>query len=326
MPIFSIIIPVYNAEKTINRSIDSVLNQTMQDFEIIVVDDGSTDSSYQILQAYSYKSKKIKSYTQKNQGPGKTRNFAISKATGFYIAFLDADDYWETNFLEKIVEFSHALTDDIIYLDVIKERMDGSIIYRSKNYLLHNLSKEELIKYQMAGKLPWGMIKVIKREKLNGFASLFTTLNVGEEAIFSYEVLRNSNDISFVDTPIYHYVQSSAGQHKKGNNDPWAPLVDSWVEYLKTNGNYDEFKSTINSLALKALCISMYRYATTNSIFKSSKKIKNKYIEYKLKYDLSDINIDVIDKKTKIILCLLKIKLYIPIIVASKIRKKRLDY
>lgn len=100
MVFFSIIIPLYNKEKHIEETLKSVFNQTFTDYEIIIINDGSTDESENIVR--SFNSEKIKLYNQKNQGVSTARNLGIEKANGKLIAFLDADDYWFPNHLETI--------------------------------------------------------------------------------------------------------------------------------------------------------------------------------------------------------------------------------
>lgn len=100
----SVIIPTYNREKTIKRSINSVLNQTIEDFEIIVVDDRSTDSTKEIIREYQKKDNRIKYVINKNlKGPAGARNMGIREACGKYIAFLDSDDKWEEFHLEDSI-------------------------------------------------------------------------------------------------------------------------------------------------------------------------------------------------------------------------------
>jgi glycosyltransferase involved in cell wall biosynthesis len=97
---FSIVIPLYNKEKYIKRAITSVLDQTIQDFEIIVVNDGSTDNSTNIVKSIT--DNRIKLINQENQGVSVARNTGIENTKNEYIAFLDADDKWEPYFLEEI--------------------------------------------------------------------------------------------------------------------------------------------------------------------------------------------------------------------------------
>ena len=105
-PLVSVIIPVYNASKTIGATLDSVLNQTYKNLEILAVNDCSTDDSLKILEEYAKKDKRLKVLTNpENLRVAKTRNFAIEKATGDYIAFVDADDIWDLTKLEKQLAF-----------------------------------------------------------------------------------------------------------------------------------------------------------------------------------------------------------------------------
>ena len=100
MPVISVVIPVYNKEKFIENTIYSVLNQTLSDFELIIVDDSATDKSLSIID--SIKDKRIKTYSIKNSGVSKSRNYGVEKSTSNLIAFLDADDLWKNNHLEQL--------------------------------------------------------------------------------------------------------------------------------------------------------------------------------------------------------------------------------
>ena len=100
MPVISVVIPVYNKEKFIENTIYSVLNQTLSDFELIIVDDSSTDQSLSIID--SINDKRIKTYSIKNSGVSKSRNYGVEKSSSNLIAFLDADDLWKNNHLEQL--------------------------------------------------------------------------------------------------------------------------------------------------------------------------------------------------------------------------------
>lgn len=102
-PLVSVIIPTYNCARYITEAIESVLNQTCKDFEIIIIDDGSTDNTGNIINDYIEKNYTIKYFYQKNKGPAAARNNGLSKARGEYIAFLDSDDIWLPEFLHKLV-------------------------------------------------------------------------------------------------------------------------------------------------------------------------------------------------------------------------------
>lgn len=120
----SVIIPIYNASDYLRPAIDSVIYQTLAEIEIICVDDGSTDSSLEILKEYQKNDDRVRIVTEVNAGPGLARNNGLNRARGEYIAFLDADDFFEPNFLETLYE--RAKRDD---LDIV---ISGYDIYNSK--------------------------------------------------------------------------------------------------------------------------------------------------------------------------------------------------
>ena len=111
MPKVSVIIPVYNVEKYLRECLNSVINQTLKDIEIILVDDGSTDSSLSICQEYAKKDDRIIVLTQQNQGAAVARNNGIKIAKGEYLSILDSDDYFDLSMLEKL--YNKAVKDDL---------------------------------------------------------------------------------------------------------------------------------------------------------------------------------------------------------------------
>ncbi|UPZ13611.1 glycosyltransferase family 2 protein [Flavobacterium humidisoli] len=118
MAFFSIIIPLYNKENYVENTVQSVLDQTFQDFEIIVVNDGSTDKSEEKLT--QYKDSRIQYYSKKNEGVSTARNYGIEKAIANFITFLDADDYWHPMFLETIFHNISKLPDQKVFSAAIE--------------------------------------------------------------------------------------------------------------------------------------------------------------------------------------------------------------
>ena len=113
MAYFSVIIPLYNKEKFIQNTIKSILEQTFQDFEIVIINDGSTDKSEEIV--LKFKDKRIQYFFQKNQGASIARNFGIEKSTSNFISFLDADDLWFPNHLESLKNLIELYPNSGIY-------------------------------------------------------------------------------------------------------------------------------------------------------------------------------------------------------------------
>ncbi len=127
-PLISVIIPVYNVENYLHECVDSVLNQTYGNFEILLVDDGSTDSSGKICDEYLEKDDRVVVIHKKNEGPSKTRNAGLENTNGKYIYFLDSDDYIENNALELLVNTAESNSADLVFFDAHSFSDDGSEI------------------------------------------------------------------------------------------------------------------------------------------------------------------------------------------------------
>lgn len=118
MPYFSIVIPVYNKEKFVSKTVESVLDQTFTDYEIIIVNDGATDQSE--AKIFECKDNRVQYFFKKNEGVAVARNFGIEKASADYICFLDADDFWFPNFLETMHHFISKLPEQKVFAAAIE--------------------------------------------------------------------------------------------------------------------------------------------------------------------------------------------------------------
>jgi len=143
MPYFSIIIPVYNKEKFVSKTIGSVLSQTFTDYEIIIVNDGSTDQSE--AEILAFKDNRIKYFSQKNEGVALARNFGIEKATADYICFLDADDFWFPTFLETMHRYSSELPEQQVFASAIEIETKNNCI--PAHYSILETSAFEIVNF-----------------------------------------------------------------------------------------------------------------------------------------------------------------------------------
>lgn len=148
----SAIVPVYNTEKLVGRCIDCVIAQTYPDWELILVDDGSTDGSLSVLKEYETKDSRIKVIHQENAGPGLARNKGIQNASGDYIVFIDSDDVIKPDYFEKL---SHE-TADVVFIDINQVDEDFHVLHEEHMSDYQSFSKENLHRSQMTGKIPWG--------------------------------------------------------------------------------------------------------------------------------------------------------------------------
>lgn len=124
MPKISVIVPVYKAEKFLHRCVDSIIAQTFQDFEVLLIDDGSPDKSGEICDAYAKNDARVRAFHKENGGVSSARNFAIEQAHGEWLCFIDSDDYWDSNRFLDIAKDIHDEI-DVVHFGYKKELKNG---------------------------------------------------------------------------------------------------------------------------------------------------------------------------------------------------------
>lgn len=178
---FSVIIPLYNKEIYIAETVQSVLNQSFENFELIIVDDGSTDKSLEIVR--SYKDDRIKIYSQENKGAGAARNYGAELAKADYIAFLDADDLWNTNHLKTLKESIELFPDAGLYCNNYNINYNGKYIASAK--IRVKTQKPTIIKdYFKASEydsLAWTSAVAIPKSIYFALGGLNSDLKTGED-------------------------------------------------------------------------------------------------------------------------------------------------
>ena len=186
----SIVVPIYNAEKYLNKCIDSLVNQTKKELEFILVNDGSTDNSEKIIK--EYKDKRIKYFKNNNQGIGKTRNFGIEKATGKYIMFLDSDDYLDKDACNELYETAEKNKLDMVVFDFYRVEPDGLKEVIINDFKASSLKENPnlLIDINLG---PCN--KLYKREIITKHKTKFVEDLKYEDAPFVAETIKNSKKI-----------------------------------------------------------------------------------------------------------------------------------
>jgi len=197
----SIIVPAYNAEKYIGKCLDSLIKQTKKELEFIIVNDGSTDKTEEIVK--SYKDKRIKYFKNKNQGIGKTRNFGIEKSNSKYIMFLDSDDYLEKTSCEKMFNKAENNNLDLVICDFYKEYDNGEIEeIRNDSFEDSTLKENPNIITEFL--CPWAKLyrsSLIKDNKIRFVENLKY-----EDAPFVMEALVKAKKIGKVDECLNYYL------------------------------------------------------------------------------------------------------------------------
>lgn len=215
---FSILVPVYNVEKYLRQCIESVVNQDFYDYELILVNDGSTDSSPLICQEYVAKDKRIKYFSKDNEGLLLTRRYSIRKANGEYVLFLDSDDYWLPGILTRLNDAIEESKADMILYRFKRVREDGSLLYEDKDVfpdktLFREKDKDEFIKeFVSSSRLNTMWTKCVKRSIIDAGAdySRFRDL-YGEDFLQSIALIKNASNIYYINDILYDYRLSANG-------------------------------------------------------------------------------------------------------------------
>ena len=240
MPKVSVIVPVYNVEQYIEKCLESLVNQTLQDIEIIIVNDGSTDGSEEIIKKYLNKySNKIKYLTKTNGGLSDARNYGLPYATGEYIAFLDSDDYVDNTIYEKMYNKAIEENCDFVECDFIwkydnKEVKDCGYIYKDKHEMLAN-----------ARVVAWN--KLIKKELIDNLNLQFPKGLRYEDVDFFYRLIPHIKKFGFVKEFLIYYIQrpTSIANTQNERTKEIFEVLDNVIKYYKENGFYDEYKTEL---------------------------------------------------------------------------------
>jgi len=320
---FAIITPAYNASKTIGRCIDSLIKQTYPSWELIVVDDGSTDETFNIVNEYAQIDSRITLVTQQNAGPGMARNRGldiIAEKDFDFVAFVDSDDYVDDNYLASVVDKIKETRCEIVVLDNYYETPDGIVLRKERLSDFAQLSKIEVIACQMTGKMPWGGCrKVFRKSLIDNNHIRYSVDAVGEEALFSFQCFYYAQVIEFLGKCVYHYVDQPYSQSKKGADDPWGQVALNMRDFLRCNGLYDQFELQSNSFLITALMVSLYRVALNHpyseAIVVMKQKLREQRNVMRSKFDKKCMN-----TKTLFLYSLAKYSMLPLIIVMSKLR------
>lgn len=268
MPKVSVIVPIYNVEKYLEKCINSLLSQTLEDIQIILVNDGSKDNSGNIAREYEKNNKNRIIYVEKeNGGLSDARNYGLKYATGDFIAFLDSDDYIEKNAYEEMYNKAIEENADYVECDFIWEfpnkiRVDKQYPYKNKKEML-----------SFVRVVAWN--KLIKRQLIIDNNLEFSKGLRYEDVEFTYKLIPFINKFAYVDKPFIHYVQRE-GSIANVQNERTAEIftvLDNVIEFYKKNNIYEEYRDELEyNYARYLLCSSLKRMC----------KIKDKTIREKL--------------------------------------------
>lgn len=279
----SIIIPIYNVEKYLARCIDSTMQQTYKNIEILLVDDGSTDNSSIICDQYAAKDSRIKVFHKKNGGLGDARNYGLNHSIGEYVIFLDSDDYIELNTIEKMIQYSPMYDIVCCGFDRVSENT-GRFFSREMIDIPFdeiNINNSNIMETAFLSPSGWG--KLFKRQLLTE-KSFSTNKNSIEDILFYLEVIPTVSKIKYLNEVLWHYMVRD-NSLIMSINEGKADLFESELLIIKNkyiNNNYS--KETFNYLILQVFihnCISIPSRLYNNKDVDIRKRIKHvkKYMD-----------------------------------------------
>ena len=251
MPQISVVVPVYNVEIYLRECLDSLANQTFEDFEVICVNDGSDDSSPDILEEYASEDERFKIVSQENKGLSGARNTGMNYIKGRYLLFLDSDDWLELNALELLYNHANALNSEMVIFpyryfnqetkqyeenDFTKLNMFDSSV-DNKNFNYKNIPETVF-------RIPHESIKLYDVKTLKKLAVKFPEGLNYEDAYFFYKIFFKLNKVSIIRTPIYNYRIRNDSICTTGTEKSFDifKILTSIENFLKEDEIYESFK------------------------------------------------------------------------------------
>lgn len=273
-PLISIIIPAFNVENFIFHCINSIISQSYKHFEILIINDGSTDSTMNLCQKLVEKDNRIRLINILNQGVSNARNIGIDLSGGEYIMFVDADDWLAQNTLEKCVNHQLKFQSDIVFFSFI--RVSGSTFindtYLKRNYGVFN--REDLFKRRVVGYSDGQISEPTKTDAYNTpWAKLYKRIVIGdiryierakvgmEDVLFNIEVINASTTFSYLDEYLYYYRLDNPNSLTKTDTNSLYHKFEKLFNHIESGIFFNEsYQSNLNNrvaCSIINICLSL---------------------------------------------------------------------
>jgi len=260
MPELSVIIPVYNAEEYIVRCIDSLLSQTLESIEVIIVDDHGQDDSIKIIQNHivEHPRKGIFQFTETpvNSGPGPARNMGLQMAQGEYVAFLDSDDWVEKDMYATLYETAIQYSADLCYCNIFKENI-GSV----KTHIdqIQGVFSDEEKRSFLANFKSFFTSYIYRRKILNDNSITFFSGKSAEDTCFLACAILCAKSVAQVGRAMYHYTYDSNSLSRFQNEKRYLDRLSVFrrlFDFAKTHDLYDKYRQELQFIYLKKAYLS----------------------------------------------------------------------
>lgn len=279
-PKISVIVPIYQAENYLRRCLDSIICQTLQEMEIILVDDGSPDNSPAICKEYSEKDHRIKIISGENGGVSSARNAGLDIATGEFISFVDADDWIEPEMMEYLLELMDGRNRHISSCGHRRDDTKGNTLFIKIKEPRQFLNREEALSIKYLDSFSWGKLfpAWLFRPGQNGEPGVRFDENShhSEDLQFNCECMINVKGFIYDTVPYYHYIQHSASLRHVPFNEKQFSALDARLKVIALAKSIHNVK-----LEREAKCdyVDRAAYMLTNIYFEKSAELNKWYVE-----------------------------------------------
>lgn len=246
----SVIVPVYNVEKYILKCIHSIVNQTLKDIEIVIVNDGTKDNSIEIIKK-NFNDKRIKFYDKENGGLASARNYGIKKAKGDYLFFVDSDDFIELNCLEEMYNTAIKQNLNIVLCDYYKLYEDDS--KEQISLIPHQLDNNK----SSVTSMPGAVCKLIKKNVFDEYNLEFLEKHYFEDNAVMPFLCAVAGEFAYIKKPFYYYLQRNGSiLNKKKYDNKWEDIfisLDNLTNYFVKYNLYEKFHDEIEYIYIEYL-------------------------------------------------------------------------
>lgn len=279
--LISVIVPIYNVEDYLRKCIDSIINQTYKNLEIILVDDGSPDNCGKICDEYAQVDARIKVIHKKNGGVSDARNKGIENAKGQYIAFVDPDDSVLPAMFETLLSVAVKENTDIVQCNYSYIFEDGHIETTAQKITSNILHDEENVFSFFNGEIyPVIFAKLFKSSLLKNIR-FNTNLKISEDRLFVYECCRNAGKIKLLESVYYYYLQRSTSAIHVFNIKHFDDDIYVTQLFLEQYGKYKDVRENLENMIIRRCIGSICKIVSEKKGVERLSEIRKKLLLYK---------------------------------------------
>ena len=342
MPEISIIVPIFNVEKYIEQCLESIIKQTYDNMEIILVDDGSTDSSGYIADRWANADSRVMVIHKKNGGRSSARNAGLEAATSPWIFFLDSDDWLDLDAVEYILNKLSEKDIDIVLFDFYfeypefkKQQILELPIMENKIFKLNDIRKNVLPYYVEGNNLNSTCNRIYRRSFLLCKHLKFDeTVKRGEDEVFNLYAFKNAEKMLYIKRAIYHYRRtSSVSITNTLSNDYLEYIVDRYNLIKNEVENWELPEHNREQLLKKRLCYNVCQWVFLfftstegSALLKRLSVISGYFNKLQIKHELKDMSLRETNLKNRVLYAMIKHQFFIGLLVYQRLSKIRLKF